>query len=150
MATLWTKLGGLLHNGISLYACDVCPCPDDSSSFGSSFGSGSSVASDSCTSSTCVEFNCCPGVQIPIALTMTFTGGSCAGTYTLTYDAGSNSYFSDDSPVFVNLSCEVFGWYFNVTDQAFSPTTESCDPFQLVFDVIGDVFCGDFTVTITG
>lgn len=147
MATLWTKLGGLLHNGISLYACDVCPCPDDSSSFGSSFGS-SSVVSDSCTSSTCVTVDCCPGVLIPQTLTCTITGGTCAGSFSLTWDG--TAWRGANGTIAVDISCSgsPAGWYLQVDSDAQSPTVISCDPLEITYDFYGTL-CGDITVTIT-
>ncbi len=146
MATLWTKLGGLLHNGISLYACDVCPCPDDSSSFGSSFGS-SSVVSDSCTSSTCVTVDCCPGVLIPQTLTCTITGGTCPETFQLTWDGTA---WRGAGTLSVDISCTGAppGWYLQVGFDAQSPTVISCDPLEITYDFYGTL-CGDVTVTIT-
>lgn len=101
-----------------------------------------------CFAPCTVEVPCCPGVQIPTLLTVVFTGGSCPGTYTLAWDG--THWFSDDAPVFLEMTCETFGWYLSVGAQGLSPDTTSCDPFNLVFTVIGDPFCGNFTVTITG
>lgn len=145
MAKLWFNTTGILHDGIGLVLCDTCPCPDSSSVFSDS----GSVVSDSCTSSTCVEVPCCPGVQIPTVLTATFTGGTCAGTYTMAWNG--SGWFSEDFPNgLLEMSCETFGWYLQIVFDAYPPTTETCDPFQLVFDITGHPVCGDFTVTITG
>lgn len=145
MATLWTKLGGLLHNGISLYTCDVCPCPDGSSSF----GSGSSVVPDSCTSSTCVTVDCCPGVLIPQTLTCTITGGSCPETFSLTWDGSAWRGGGVNTPS-VDISCSGTppGWYLQVGFDAQSPTVNSCDPLNITDNFYGTL-CGDITVTVT-
>lgn len=146
MAKLWFNTTGILHDGIGLVLCDECPCVVGSSS--SVFSDSGSVVSDSCTSSTCVEVPCCPGVQIPTVLNATVEGGSCAGTFVYIWQTGYIWY--SDHPFFENVSCEPFGWYLNVAQQAYAPTSETCEPFQLVFEVTGDPLCGDFTLTITG
>lgn len=155
MASLWIKLGGLLHNGASLYACDVCPCPEDSS-FGSSSGSGSGSgsgsanSSDGCTSSTCVEVPCCPGVQIPRVLYANFDGGNCAGTYTMVWNDSANHWFSEDFPEgLLEMSCQQ-DWYLQIVFEAFYPDSITCEPFELVFNIAGSNPCGTFTLTVTG
>jgi hypothetical protein len=85
-----------------------------------------------------------------MSLTVTFTGGSCAGTYTMNWLSESNEWASDDAPITLRMTCEEFGWYLIVGMDAYSPDTVSCDPFELVFSVFGDPFCGTFTITITG
>jgi hypothetical protein len=113
-----------------------------------------------CFTPCTVEVPCCPGAQIPTVLTMTYTGGSCPGTYTLEWFvdpfSGIGEWASNDAPNGgVRLSCSELGggssgWVLTVNMDAYSPTTESCDPFELVFEVFSDPFCGDYTVTITG
>ena len=147
---LWFNQNGILHDGIGLVLCDVCPC-EDSSSIVSDSGS---VASDSCTSSTCVEVACCPGVQIPTVLTVTFTGGTCPGTYSAEWYvdpfSGEGEWSSNDAPITVRLVCQNGGWSLAITQDTYVPSSESCDPFELVFDIVADAFCGTFTLTITG
>lgn len=146
MGSLWFNTNGILHDGIGLVLCDVCPCDvvGSSSSGSGSVGSGS----DSCTSSTCVEVACCPGVQIPTLLTAVVTGGSCAGTYSMAWDG--RGWVSDDFPYLMEMTCETFGWYLTVGSSADSPTSEVCSPFELQFSFFSDPLCGTFTVTITG
>lgn len=144
MSKLWFNTTGILHDGIGLVLCNTCPCVESSSVFSDS----GSVVSDSCTSSTCVEVPCCPGVQIPTMLTVTVTGGSCAGTYTIAWDG--RGWVSDDFPYLLEMTCETFGWYLTIASSADAPTSEICNPLQLDFQFFSDPLCGDFTVTITG
>jgi hypothetical protein len=147
VASLWSKFGGILRVGGALVFCDLCPC-DESSSGSSSYTSGSGGSSEGCTSSTCVEVPCCPGVQIPTVLTVVVTGGSCAGTYSMVWDG--RGWVSGDFPWLMEMTCETFGWYFQVAASAESPTSEVCSPFQLEFSFISDALCGTFTATVTG
>jgi hypothetical protein len=111
-----------------------------------------------CFAPCTVEVPCCPGVQIPKVLMVTFTGGSCAGTYTMEWFvdpfSGAGEWISEDSPTTLRLSCSDLGagegWYLTVLMDAYPPDTISCDPFELVFSVFGDPYCGTFTITITG
>lgn len=149
MMRLWFNANGIIHDGSGLILCDTCPC--DQSSSGSESGSfvdSSSMASDSCTSSTCVEVPCCPGNPIPLALTAVITGGSCAGTYSMDWDG--THWISGDFPYLLEMTCETFGWYMTAAASADAPTSESCSPFELQFSFLSDPLCGDFIVTITG
>lgn len=146
MASLWFNATGILHDGIGLLLCDTCPCPDSSSVFSDS---GSSVASDSCTSSTCVTVDCCPGVLIPQVLTCTITGGSCPGSFALVWDGSAWRGANDDLAVDLSCSGTPALWYLQVGFDAQSPTVVSCDPLNLTYDFFGTA-CGDITVTITG
>lgn len=160
MGQLWFNTLGILHDGVGLVLCNYCPCePPPSESESSSVSESESVSesvSDSCTSSTCVEVDCCPGVQIPTVLTMVFSGGSCDGTYTLVWFvdpiSGEGEWGSNDGPPNTNvrLQCNNGTWELVVSLDTLSPDSVSCNPFELVFSVFGNPFCGDFTITITG
>jgi len=147
MGSLWFNTNGILHDGIGLVLCDVCPC-DVVGSSSSGSGSGGS-GSDSCTSSTCVEVACCPGVLIPETLTCTITGGSCPGSFTLVWDG--SAWRGANGTISVDLSCSgsPAGWYLQVDFDAQAPTVNSCDPLSVTYDFYGTL-CGDITVTITG
>jgi hypothetical protein len=152
MKRLWFNSGGILRDSIGLAFCDYCPCDEPPSSSGSSSVPVSS--SEGCTSSTCVEVACCPGVLIPTTLTAVITGGSCAGTYTLEYGfGGGDGWRVLDGPPDISLSCSGTPsiWYLEVEFDAQEPTTVSCDPLELFADFTGfGGTCGDFTITITG
>lgn len=154
MKSLWFNSLGILHDGIGLVLCDYCPCgPPPSESESSSVSeseSASESVSDSCTSSTCVTTTCCPDNPVPMSLNVTFTGGFCAGTYTMNWFADSSEWQSDDAPITLRMTCEEFGWYLSSDGFSESPVSVSCDPFELVFNIFSDPFCGDFTITITG
>lgn len=135
MANFWVNLSGLLHDGVGFLSCNNCPC--DGSSSGGGSGSGPTV-----------EVPCCPGVQLPTVLTVVITGGSCAGTYSMVWDG--RGWVSGDFPYLMEMTCETFGWYFQVAASAESPTSEVCSPFQLEFSFFSDPLCGTFTATVTG
>jgi hypothetical protein len=144
---LWFNQNGILHDGIGLLLCSYCPCdvpPSGSSSSGS--GSGSGGGSDSCTSSTCVEVDCCPGVFIPNVLTVTVTGGTCPQTSTATWDG--IAWRKDGSGALsIDISCIGGVWVIQVDFDTATPTV-TCDPFSATADFFG-TFCGDITVTFT-
>ena len=156
MSSLWFSVEKILHNGTGIYACDYCPCDVPPSSSGSSsvgsssVGSSSVGSSSSCTSSTCVDVTCCPDNPVPMNLTVTFTGGSCAGTYTMNWFADTSEWISEDAPITLRMTCEEFGWYLSSDGFAESPVSVTCSPFELVFSIFSDPFCGTFTITITG
>jgi hypothetical protein len=103
-----------------------------------------------CFTPCTVEVPCCPDNPVPMSLNVTFTGGSCAGTYTMNWFADSSEWQSDDAPITLRMTCEEFGWYLSSDAFSESPTSVSCDPFELVFEIFSDPFCGTFTITITG
>ena len=147
MASLWSKFGGILRVGGALVFCDLCPC-DESSSGSSSYTSGSGGSSGGCTTSTCVEVDCCPGVLIPETLNCTITGGSCPGTVSLVWDG--SAWRGANGTLAIDLSCSgtPAGWYFQIDFDAQSPTVNSCDPLSLTADFFGSQ-CGDITATVT-
>jgi hypothetical protein len=151
MQQLWFNQNGILHDGIGLLLCSYCPCdvpPSGSSSSGSS-GSGSGSGSQS-ESDSGVVTECCPDNPVPLNLTVTFTGGSCAGTYTMNWFADTSEWISEDAPITLRMTCEEFGWYLSSDGFAESPVSVTCSPFELVFSIFSDPFCGTFTITITG
>jgi hypothetical protein len=83
---------------------------------------------------------------------MIFTGGTCAGSYTLIWRPDTLEWTSDDGPPNTNARLQCVGgiWEIVITSDTWAATTATCNPFELVFDVIGNVFCGDFTITVTG
>jgi len=154
MKQLWFNSRGILHDGIGLLLCSYCPCEEPPSSSESSSvsesESESSVSESESDSGVITE--CCEGVAIPQVLNMVFTGGTCAGSYTLIWRPDTLEWTSDDGPPNTNarLQCNVTTWELVITLDTWSPTSVSCDPFELVFDVFDNPFCGDFTITITG
>jgi|694.fasta_scaffold32217_2 hypothetical protein len=97
-----------------------------------------------------VNTSCCPDNPVPMSLTVTFTGGSCAGTYTMNWFSDTSEWISEDAPITLRMTCEEFGWYLSSDGFAESPVSVTCSPFELVFSIFSDPFCGDFTITITG
>lgn len=116
-------------------------------------GSGESsgvVASSGSSEGGTVLTSCCPDNPVPESLTVVISGGACAGTYSMTYNAGLNEWISGNFDGLLRMTCESFGWYLNLNMEGYSPVTVNCNPFSLTFTVIGDPICGNFTMTITG
>lgn len=114
-----------------------------------------------------ITTGCCPSDPVPQTLSAVVTlGGTYNGTYALTYRSGVWSFILDDGAIgscgaggteaVLALQCNGSNqWEFYTDDFVFgpfTPTTEACNPFQLVFDNVNFSLCGvqsGATVTIT-
>lgn len=130
-------------------------------------GSGSSSGSGGGSGGT-IETACCPGLQLPTTITGTFTSttgfaSAWPTSASFTYSEINQYWIWDtgpdcgDGPADLELKCNAGNWelYSGVNRVATSPTastSESCDPFIVVFDVaIISAYCGlgSYTVTFT-
>jgi hypothetical protein len=96
----------------------------------------------------CVTVECCPN-PIPKTLTLTLTGGSNAGTYTMTWD-GVSEWIADPAPFTGRLNCNNPTWELVLELETYGHDTAACDPFSLTFDTSSPVWdVGSVSATIS-
>jgi hypothetical protein len=131
MSRLWFNANGILHDGIGLVLCDVCPCDVVSSSVSDSGGSGSSSACPpGCARwEATYDENIDPDNEYDREFFITIEVSSetiCPGdTFTVTITYGSGS-----TPTYAQISIDGLGLGYTLDD--YTPILSPIPPYGLI------------------
>lgn len=149
LETITKTLGGIVLNieegEPELLESEVYNCWDGCCS--SSSSASSEESSSSSSSSGGIQTECCEN-PIPETLFVTFDGGSCGGTYEMTYFMGE--WIAEDAPATMRLQCyEGIGFEMNVDFDTIGFDIISCSPLLLQCNACTTGACGSVDVTVT-